>query len=114
MATTIHDVIEQDIAAGATYTYAYDVTGATRSFFQVVLSALGGIEVTLYIQSPSNAGDRNAGLTSKGGGIGRRVELATDPSTPIQVPSGQSLVVKVKNLAPVENRVKGWINGSTP
>lgn len=114
MATTIHDVVNQTITAGSSYTYAYDVGAGqqTRSFFQVLISSLGAVDVRMSIQSPTNVGDRTAGLTAKGGGFGRRVELKTDAATPIQVPTGQSLIVKVTNLEPYTHEVNGWINGN--
>jgi len=114
MATTIHDEVSATLAAGASHTYAYDVGAGqtTRSFFLVNLSSLGMMRVQLYVQSPTNTSNRLAGLVPKGGAYGRRLEIKTDASTPIQVPAGQSLLVVITNLEAATNKVIGFVNGS--
>lgn len=118
MATTIHDVISEGLQpvgqSGSTFRYIYDVGSGqqTRSFYQVILSSLGSISADIYVQAPTNTSDRTANLILKGGGFGRKIELKTDASTPIQVPFGQSLIVVISNLEATAQNVSGWINGN--
>lgn len=114
MATTVHTPIRATIAAGATELFATDVAAGqqTRAFFLVTASAPGLIKVDVYAQSPTNTGDRGAGVFDKGGSFGRQVVIKTDAVTPVQISDEESLLVYITNLEDYPMDVVGFINGS--